>query len=312
VNGFEVIVADGMSDDGTRDILAQLQRENPGLRVVDNPGRIVSSGLNAAIREGRGSIIIRMDAHTEYASNYVKQCVLILETTRADNVGGPARTRTDGYAQAAIAAAYHSPFSVGGAHFHNVDYEGYVDTVTYGCWRREIFDRIGFFDESLVRNQDDEFNLRLRRAGGKIWQSPRLQSWYKPRSTLRSLFWQYAQYGYWKVRVIQKHRIPASARHLVPACFLLLLLVLPMLSFCSVFALQAWFGLIGAYLAIMVLASLKTANKNEWKLLPVLPLAFACFHFGYGLGFLSGIWDFVLLRRQPASAFSRLTRPSSS
>jgi GT2 family glycosyltransferase len=193
-----------------------------------------------------------------------------------------------------------------------VEYEGYVDTVTYGCWRREIFDRIGFFDESLVRNQDDEFNLRLRRAGGRIWQSARIQSWYKPRSTLRSLFQQYAQYGYWKVRVIQKHRIPASVRHLVPAGFLLLLLALPMLSFYSALALQAWLGLIGAYLAFIVLASLRTANGKGWKLLPVLHLVFASFHFGYGLGFLRGIWDFVLLRRQPGSAFSRLTRSTSS
>ena len=253
-----------------------------------------------------------MDAHTEYASDYVKQCVLILETTGADNVGGPARTKSDGYMQEAIAAAYHSPFSVGGARFHNVDYEGAVDTVTYGCWRREIFDRIGFFDESLVRNQDDEFNLRLKRAGGQIWQSPRIQSWYKPRSSLRSLFWQYAQYGYWKVRVIQKHRIPASVRHLVPAGFLLLLVALPMLSFYSALAFRAWFALIGAYLAFIVLASLRTANEKGWKLLPVVPLAFACFHFGYGFGFLRGVWDFILLRRQPGAAFSSLTRSASS
>jgi hypothetical protein len=253
-----------------------------------------------------------MDAHTEYASDYVKQCVLILEETKADNVGGPARTKSDGYIQEAIAAAYHSPCSVGGACFHNIEHEGYVDTVPYGCWRREIFDRIGFFDESLVRNQDDEFNLRLSRAGGKIWQSPRIRSWYKPRSSLRSLFWQYAQYGYWKVRLIQKHRVPASVRHVVPGFFVFLLALLPVLSFLGIVPLKVWFGLVGVYLAFIVVASIGTASKNRWKLLPVLPLTFACFHFGYGIGFLRGVWDFVVLRRRPALAFSRLTRPASS
>jgi hypothetical protein len=214
--------------------------------------------------------------------------------------------------QAVIAAAYHSPFSVGGAHFHNIEHEGYVDTVTYGCWRREVFDRIGYFDEDLVRNQDDEFNLRLTRAGGKIWQSPRIRSWYRPRRTLRSLFWQYAQYGYWKVRVIQKHKIPGSMRHVVPGCFVLLLALLPALSFFEPALLRVWFGLVIAYLGLLVLATLTTACKGGWKLAPLLPLAFACFHFGYGIGFLCGILDFVLLRRGPALAFSRLTRPASS
>ena len=144
------------------------------------------------------------------------------------------------------------------------------------------------------------------------WQSARIRSWYKPRACLRALFWQYAQYGYWKVRVIQKHRIPASPRHVVPGCFLLLLTFLSLLSFVSPSALKIWFALISAYLALIVVASLTTACKKGWKLLPVLPLAFACFHFGYGLGFLHGIWDFVLLRRQPAIAFSRLTRPAPS
>src|SRR4029453_11974231 len=132
-----------------------------------------------------------------------------LRETDADNVGGPAHTKGIGYLQSAICAAYHSPFAVGGARFHQVDYEGDVDTVTYGCWPRKVFDQIGFFDEEFIRNQDDEFNLRLTRMGGKLWQSPRIKSWYRPRNSLRSLFRQYMQYGYWKVRVIQKHKIPA-------------------------------------------------------------------------------------------------------
>src|SRR5262249_1078406 len=144
----------------------------------------------------------------------------------ADNVGGPWIARADGYVGLAIAAAFQSSFAVGGARGHNPEYEGKVDTVYLGCWRREIFDRIGFFDEELVRNQDDEFNLRIVRSGGGVWQSPKIQSWYTPRASLRDLCRQYSQYGYWKLRVIQKHRLPASMRHIVPAGFVALLMIL--------------------------------------------------------------------------------------
>src|SRR4029453_3835891 len=143
------------------------------------------------------------------------------------NVGGPRVAPGTGYIGRAVAAAFQSPFAVGGARGHDPHHTGPVDTVYLGCWRREVFDRIGFFDPELIRHQDDGFNLRLSQAGGLIWQSPRIQSWYHPRASLRSLWRQYVQYGYWKVRVIQKHGVPASARLLVPAAFFLTVLPLP-------------------------------------------------------------------------------------
>src|ERR1043166_4540670 len=297
--GFEVIVADGMSNDGTREILQRIaaasgpvisspvvsglssvvsspllhsavcppssvlhppsssasslstsDEERAGVRctaelstlnsqpsttravvrIIDNPGFIVSKGLNAAIRAARGEIIIRIDAHTEYAPDYVRSCVATLEATGADNVGGPARTKAHAFIEKAVAAAYHSPFAVGGAKFHNVEYEGFVDTVTYGCWPRGTFEKFGLFDEELARNQDDEHNLRIARGGGKIYQSPKIKSWYRPRGSLMALFRQYMQYGYWKVRVIEKHKLPASPRHLVPGAFVLTLMLLSLTS----------------------------------------------------------------------------------
>jgi glycosyltransferase involved in cell wall biosynthesis len=350
-NGLSVeyLVADGMSDDGTREILQRLEdggqtpqvgreRVKVGsqwsdlrflrspLRVIDNPGRIVSMGLNAAIRAARGNIIIRMDAHTEYAPDYVQQCIAVLHGSDADNVGGPARTRAETYLQKAVAAAYHSHFAVGGARFHDVDYEGWVDTVTYGCWRRQTFEKFGCFDEELVRNQDDEHNLRIIRGGGKIWQSPKIKSWYKPRGSLSALFRQYMQYGYWKVRVIQKHKLPASWRHLVPGTFVLTLMLLFLLSaFCFLLSAlttdhrplttdlcllsSGLFTLtLGSYALALLVASVVTAAKSEWKLLPVLPLVFPCYHFGYGYGFLRGIWSFVICRKTPGEWAARLTR----
>ena len=325
--GWEIIIADGLSEDGTWELLNRWKRtveERPSplrgavIRVLANPGRYVAPGLNAAIRAATGQVIIRMDAHTEYAPDYVRQCLAHLQATGADNVGGPARTKPATYVERAIAAAYHSWFSVGGARFHNPGYAGYVDTVPYGCWRAQAFRRFGFFDEELVRNQDDEHNLRILRGGGKIWQTPEIKSWYRPRGSLQALFRQYAQYGYWKVRVIQKHRLPASWRHLVPGLFILSLVLLAWLAAggallscnfapplqraaaaaCLRLSSAGMLGLGGAYLLTVLLASLATAARVGWKLLPLLPVVFCCYHFGYGLGFLWGVWRFLIVRRK--------------
>ncbi len=306
--GFEIIVVDGMSDDGTRDILNQLEKEDPRLRVVDNPRQITPCAMNTGIREARGRYIAIMGAHNRYASDYLLRSVEVLEETGADNVGGAMICEADSGWQSAIAAAHHSPFAVGGARWHNPTYEGPADTVFGGVYRREVFDRIGLFDETLVRNQDDEFNLRLVRAGGKIWQSPRIKSWYKPRGSLRALFRQYMQYGYWKVRVIQKHKIPASVRHLIPSGFVLLIMMLPLVGIWWPPAVWGWIGLGGSYAFSNLLASLLTAAKRGWKLFFLLPPVFFCYHFGYGYGFLRGIWDFLLFRRGATSTFTTLTR----
>lgn len=307
----EYLIADGMSDDGTRDILAEYAAQSPRWRCIDNPGRIVSTGLNAAIRQAKGEVIVRMDAHTEFDPSYLSNCLDVLRETHADNVGGPARTHSEGRWERAIAAAYHSPFSTGGAKFHDPSYEGPVDTVTYGCWPRAVFDRIGLFDEELVRNQDDELNLRLTRAGGKLWQSPRIVSWYRPRGDLRSLFRQYFQYGFWKVAVIRRHRIPASWRHLVPGAFVLSvggLLIALLVGLLTGFAVRwtaaALFAVLLAYAAALMVFSVRTARQAGGDLLPLLPLVFATFHVSYGLGFVAG-W----LRRPESSVrFTELSR----
>jgi succinoglycan biosynthesis protein ExoA len=310
--GFEIIVADGMSDDGSRDILTNLAKDERRLRIVDNPARIVSTGLNIAIKLAKGKIILRMDAHTEYAPDYIRQCVAVLKETGANNVGGPWVAKGAGFVSRAIAAAFQSPFGAGGARGHDASYEGEADTVYLGCWTTDVFDRIGLFDEDLVRNQDDEFNFRLKLAGGKIWQSPRIKSWYKPRGSLCALFKQYMQYGYWKVRVIQKHRMPASLRHLVPGMFVLLMLVLPLVALWWSLAGWAWLALMGIYTLGNVAASSLTAARQGWNLFLLLPCVFACYHFGYGLGFLHGIWDLVVLRRRPSRTYTELTRASAT
>ncbi len=302
----EIIIADGRSSDGTPEILQEYGRRHPEVRTIANPGRIASTGLNAAIRAARGRVIVRMDVHTEYAPDYVRRCLEIRQETGAMNVGGPARTRAEGWLPRAIAAAYGSSFAVGGARFHFASYKGPVDTVTYGCWLRQDLLDLGLFDESLVRNQDDELNLRIRRAGGVIWQDPSIRSWYHPRRDLRSLFRQYFQYGYWKVAVIRKHSMPASWRHLVPATLVASLLVLAVTGVAWRPALWLLAVELAAYLSFIGMGSLVVAKRRGWGLLPALPLVLACFHFAYGSGFLLGLVQFRGKGRP--SMVSELTR----
>ena len=309
---LEIIVADGVSIDGTREYLQRISAENPRVRFLNNPGRIVSTGLNTALREARGEVVVRMDAHTVYAPDYIKQCLAVLRETGADNVGGPMRTTAASYKERAIRAVFHSPFAVGGARSHKADHEGYVDTVIYGCWKRITFERVGNFDEELVRNQDDEHNLRILRSGGKVYQSPRIRSWYHVRDSFTALWKQYMQYGYWKVLVIKKHRLPASIRHVIPAAFVAVLGSLLLTGWFWRPALAAAIALAGLYFLAVLLASFVTACRTEMKLFPVLPVAFGCFHLGYGYGFLRGFVDFVAFQKAPATSFVQLTRKKSA
>lgn len=305
---FEVIVVDGMSDDGTREILARLAGEDPRLRLVDNPDRITPCGMNAGISEARGRYVAIAGAHSRYAPDYLRQSVAVLEETHADNVGGAAICEGHTRVQRAVAAAHHSRFGVGGARWHDPGYEGTADTVFGGVYRREVFRKIGMFDPELLRNQDDEFNLRLTRAGGTIWQSPRIKSWYSPRTTLRSLFHQYFQYGYWKVHVIAKHAMPASIRHLVPAAFVLCIALLPVAAVAWPPAGWIWLALVTTYGVCSVAAALRAASRNGTDLRFLMPMVFACYHFGYGTGFLAGVRDVWLLRRPPVKLARTITR----
>lgn len=296
----EFLVADGMSDDGTREILDEYAEKYPEIRVVDNPRRIVSTGLNAALQAARGDVIVRMDVHARYAPDFLRRCVEVLEETGAANVGGAIRAEGIHYWGRAIAAAFHAPYACGGAATRRLDYEGPTDTVFPGCWRRETLERLGGFDETLVRNQDDELNYRIVKSGGVVWQSPKIRCWYHPRDSLKGLFRQYFQYGFWKVAVIRKHRLPAKLRHVVPGLFVLALAGLAaawVASWLAGWEAARWFGIllalqVGAYVVGAMISGVLAARKAGWELLPGILAAIPCFHFGYGLGFWSGLWHF--------------------
>jgi succinoglycan biosynthesis protein ExoA len=280
---LDAIIADGMSTDGTRAILDAFACEQLWCRVISNPGRIVSTGLNAAITLSTSEYIVRVDAHTIYEPDYVRWSIEVIDATAAQNVGGPQRSRATGYWQRAIHAGFHSPFASGGARFRDDRYCGEVDTVPYGCWRRDYLLSLGLFDETLVRNQDDELNMRIRAAGGKIWQDTSIVSTYSPRSSLAGLFRQYFQFGFWRIAVLRKHPRNASWRYFVPAAALAILLTL------LAFSRPAAMTLLGIYALLSIFASLCAAQREGWDLLPALPVTFGVYQSAYAIGFFAGL-----------------------
>lgn len=291
---MEIIVVDGMSTDNTREVVQELQARHKNIHLLDNPGLIVPTGLNIAIKQARGEIIVRVDGHCEIEKDYVRNCVEVLVRENVEGVGGPMETIGQTEVSQAIALAMSSPFGVGGSAFRTIkDQRMYVDTVAFPAYKRETLIKAGSFDEELVRNQDDEYNYRLRAMGGKILMTPSIRSRYYSRSSFRHLWRQYLQYGYWKVRVMQKHPRQMSLRQFVPLTFIVTLLVLSLLAIILEPARLLLALVLLAYLAANLGASIATANKHGWKFFPYLPLAFATLHFSYGFGFLYGLFKFA-------------------
>ncbi len=292
-NLMEVLIADGMSTDATRELIENLKRHHPDISaaVLDNHSRVVAAGMNVALERAKGEVIVRIDGHTVIAPDYVRECVAALQRSGADNVGGRMIAVSESLFGRAVAVATSSRFGVGGARFHYSDSEEWVDTVYLGAWPRDVFRRIGLFDEEMVRNQDDEFNYRLRADGGRILLSPRIRSQYYNRTTLVSLWRQYFQYGYWKVRVMQKHPGQMQLRQFVPPLFVTVLIMSLLMPLPRLAGLV--FGLaVATYLTVNLGASFWEARRTNGRSLILLPVAFASLHLSYGLGFLVGLARF--------------------
>lgn len=292
---LEIIIADGMSSDGTRRILQDY--DNPRVTMIDNPELIVPTGLNRAIAVARSEIIVRMDVHSEYDTDYVRTCAHKLIDTEAQCVGGPWVAKGQNIRQNAIADAFQSRLASGGAPSRNIGFSGYVDTVYLGSWRKDFLKDIGGFDEALVRNQDDELCLRIKKTGGKIWQDKDIKSVYYPRDAISKVVRQFFQYGYWKIAVIKKHKMPASWRHLAPFLFYITLAVLLIATLFSAAAGIGFLVLFTSYMSAIVIAGLHyrsiKPNVSAYQVL-YFGLTILCMHAGYALGFGFGVISNVL------------------
>lgn len=289
---IEVIVADGSSADGSPELMRQAaERAKLDLRVIDNPDGWVSHGLNVCVAAAKGDLIIRLDCHARYSADYLRLCARASEETGAWNVGGTVIPEGETPMERAVACAMDNPFGgIGWTRAASASGRVEVDTVTYGAFRPEVFRVAGLFDEALVRNQDDEFNLRLRLAGGRIVLDPRISVRYRPRGSLRGVVSQYYQYGLWKAPVMRKHRQVLGLRSLAPVAMVGSLTGLGLAASASAGARKLLAAELALYVAGAVGFGIVGLRKRDepLDLLPRVAATFPAFHLAYGIGMAHG------------------------
>ena len=298
---FEVLIVDGMSDDATRNIVKEYQNRFPQIRLLENRQKTVPYAMNIGIKEAKGDIIVRLDAHAKFPKDYLKQLLFWKEKLNADNVGGVVKTLPpNNTAKAkAIALALSSPFGVGNSYFRVGAKEPMrVDTVPFGCYDKDTLLKLGLYDTDLTRNQDDELNARLIQNGKKIWLIPNIVIDYYARSSFKALFKMFYQYGYFKPLVNKKLKHPATIRQFVPLIFVLFIFIGLISIFFSKIALKLYLAGLSFYFALSAFFGFKLAKKEKnLKLVPYLLFSFFIIHFAYGLGYLKGILDFIVLNK---------------
>lgn len=307
---LEIVVVDGLSEDRTRDIVEILRHGHaamqPVLRLIDDPGRERTTALNAGVRAATGEVIVRVDARSMVPRDYVRKCVETLEATGADNVGGVQQPIADSPMQEAIGLAMSHPFGVGDAQFRIGKKSGFVDTVYLGSFRREVFARVGLFDEVVpVLSEDSDINQRIRDHGGTVYLNTEIRPGYYPRDTLRDLIALYGRYGVARAGNVLKHRKMTSWRQAVPPLFVLALATLGGLAFVHEAFGVGFAVVLGTYILFDVGVSTSLAAKRgRWHLWPRLVAVFPCMHVAWALGFLRGLivgLDRQVLRRPRAA-----------
>ena len=295
---MDVIISDGKSTDHTRSIISTFKSRHPNLKltVIDNPGGTIPSALNEALDQAHGEIIIRLDAHSVPFPDYIERSVLAHQERLGDNIGGvwQIEASEDSWIARSIAAAAAHPFGAGDAHYRLTPSPRFVDTVPFGSFRKELIRRIGRFDETLRTNEDYEFNARLRLAGGKVWLDPSIRSIYYSRSRFHQLARQYARYGFWKWRMLQRYPSTLRWRQALPPIFALSLVFLSVLSLWLIPFRYAFVVFTGAYFLILGLAGLNLAiHHKKAYLLIGFTLAIVIMHTAWGFGFL---WSMIASR----------------
>lgn len=289
---MEIILVDGMSGDKTVSIIEDYIKKYDFIKLLFNEKKTVQYALNIGIKNATGKYIVRMDAHASYANDYVSKCIEYLKKTKCANVGGTTVVRGKSFIQKIIAAAYHSPFALGGSKHYDENYEGFADTVAWGAFEREYLLDIGLYDEKLPRSEDDDLNFRITERGDKIFVTPKIKSIYYPRDTFSKLFLQYFGYGMWKVAVIKKHHKPSRIAHLIPMLFVAFLILGSILSLIFPILRGLFFGVLLLYFIMDLIFSFK--NPYTKDVISKLGLIWAHFviHVSYGAGFWMGIIKF--------------------
>lgn len=291
---LEVIFVDGMSKDRTREIVAEYTEKYPFIRLIDNPDKIVPPAMNIGIRASKGEIIIRLDAHAIFPTNYLSELVLNLSELQAENVGGVCRTlpADSTIVSRGIAHVLSSRFGMGNSDFRvGVDVIKEVDTVPFGCFRRDLFERIGYFDEELVRNQDDEFNGRIIKYGGKIYLLPHLVIDYFARDKVIKVYKMFYQYGLFKPLVNKKLGCPATIRQFFPLLFVMGLILGP--AFFCISDIFVWLYISVVSLYFLMATYFSSRNSRSLKEILTSNWIYFIVHFAYGWGYIHGILKLI-------------------
>ncbi|OGU30465.1 MAG: glycosyltransferase [Ignavibacteria bacterium GWA2_35_9] len=285
----ELLVVDGGSNDKTVSIVSEWQKDYPNIKLIINPKKYVPFALNIAIKQSSGSPIIRLDAHTEYASDYFLSLLETFDKTGADIVGGPMRKKGKTNFQKAVVYVTSTVLGLGGSKIHRVEYSGYSDHVYLGAWKRSLFEEVGYFDEGLLRNQDDEFHYRAKSKGKKIFLNSDIKSYYYPRSDFKSLIKQYFQYGVFKPIVSKKVKSEIKLRHIIPFLFVLYLFFSLLFFFHAIIYLPLLI-----YILLCLFFSVK--SRLNLKSMVITLFVFPAIHISYGMGYIIGlmklfVWD---------------------
>lgn len=304
-SSLEVLVVDGMSTDGTRELLEKLKAKYSSLRVIDNPQALTPFAFNLGVKNARGEYIQIVGSRNILAPDYLRLLKQALDANPGVAcVGGDYQHVYDSDAGRLVAAAMESRFGVGGSNYRTKTEDTFVDTVGVPMYRRAIFNEVGYFDENLTRNQDDDFNFRVTQRGGKILYVHAAKVTYLVRGSLTKAFNQFKQYGYFKVFVNKKHKAVTTSRQLVPAAFVaFLFLGLPWCVFSLLFA-QVY-----GFILVMYLVTGFALAGRGLSIIDRLRVVSVCFvlHLGYGLGYWQGILDFLIFSRAPRENFQRQT-----
>ncbi|WP_347939978.1 glycosyltransferase family 2 protein [Peribacillus simplex] len=287
-DSMEWIFVDGCSKDNTKQIIGSYKQKYPNLiEVLDNPNKTVPYAMNIGIKAALGKYIIRLDAHAEYANDYILKCVHYLDTTDAENVGGVAETKSRGYVGKSIALMLSSKFGVGNSQFRTKGKSGYVDTVPFGAFRKEVFEKYGLYDERLTRNQDNEMNFRIRKNGGKIYMADDINLAYYCRDSIKGIVEMAVKNGKWNVITSKLCPGAMGIRHFIPFVFLMSLIIMSILTFLMPILGWLFVAELGLYLLFDLMFSIKSASKVKY--IPFLLILFPIFHLSYGFGSLVGL-----------------------
>lgn len=296
---IEVIIADGLSTDSTRQRIEHFKNDHGELkvRVIDNPNRIIPSGLNLAINEAKGRYIVRLDGHSIPAKDYVSVCIKNLESSKGDNVGGrwDIKARDSGWQAKSIAIAASHPLAVGDAKYRVGGEAQKVDTVPFGAYHKEFIERVGKYDESLLTNEDYELNARIRKNGGVIWFDPAIRSIYLASGSFKALVRQYSRYGFWKAKMLRNNLGTIRWRQALPPLFILSVIILFFLGFWGVY----FWLLLGlellVYFFVLFLTGILIAKKeHDISMILGFPLAVFLMHSSWGGAFLYGMLGSLL------------------